>query len=36
VPRRSGDARDLVMNVESIRIEPADGGSNTKGESSHE
>ena len=36
VPRRTGDARDLVMNVESIRIEPADGGSNTKGESSHE
>jgi type VI secretion system protein ImpH len=36
VPRRTGDARDLVMNVESIRIEPADGGSNTKGESCHE
>ena len=31
VPRRTGDARDLVMNVESIRIEPADGGSNIKG-----
>jgi type VI secretion system protein ImpH len=26
--RRTGDARDLVMNVESIRIEPADGGQN--------
>lgn len=24
--RRSGDARDLVMNVESIRIEPAESG----------
>lgn len=34
--RRAGDARDLVMNVESIRIEPAEASSNTKGESSHE
>jgi len=36
VPRRAGDARDLVMNVESIRIEPAEGGPHTKGESCHE
>ena len=36
VPRRTGDARDLVMNVESIRIEPADVGSNIKGGSCHE
>ena len=34
--RLSIDARDLVMNVESIRIEPAEGSSNTKRESSHE
>lgn len=34
--RLSSDARDLVMNVESIRIEPAEGGSNIKRESSHE
>jgi type VI secretion system protein ImpH len=34
--RGGGDARDLVMNVESIRIEPATGGSSTTGGFSHE